>query len=85
MARRYAHNPIEDTINPFEMQIDKDALMKNLDCIDRHQLVVKFKRTQDPINLAFETIDNVSLKYLAKDFIRESFSDMISFISKICK
>jgi len=86
MRHKYANNPIQDEfINPFDMKLDCKTIRENLDDIDNRQLVVRFKRTKDPINLAFETIDNISLKYLAKDFVKESFTDIVSFISKLCK
>lgn len=80
-------NPIlcEETTNPFEIQNDLKKLRANLDEIDSRSIRLKFKNAEDPINLAFESIENTSVKTLAKDFIKEGFTDMISFITKICK
>ena len=75
----------EKTINPFETVDNTEELMKNLASIDRHDIRCKFKNTQDPINLAFDTINQSSLKTLAKDFVKESFYDLVSFVSDICK
>lgn len=80
-------NPIlcEETINPFEIQNNVKKLRESLDEIDSKNIRLKFKNAEDPINLAFESIESTSVKTLAKDFIKESFTDMISFITKICK
>ena len=71
--------------NPFETVDNSELLFANLNKIDEKNIRCKFKNTQDPINLAFDTIENTSLKNLTKDFITEGFSDMISFITSICK
>jgi len=71
--------------NPFSTDVSKAALMDSLNKIDNASIMGRFKATDDPINLAFEAIDNVPLKSLAKDFVKESFSDIISFITDICK
>ena len=73
------------TVNPFEANVNTEALMKNLASIDSHDIRCKFKNTQDPITLAFQTIEDTSLKTLAKDFVKESFYDFISFVGDICK
>ena len=86
MARNnYFSNPMEETFNPFETVDNSEALRANLDRIDNRNIRCKFKGTKDPINLAFESIENAPLKTLARDFVKESFMDMVSFISKICK
>lgn len=72
-------------VNPFEVSENSEALMKNLASIDSHDIRCKFKNTQDPITLAFQTIEETSLKTLAKDFVKESFYDFISFVGDICK
>ncbi len=75
---KYAYNPFKE--------VDNSALlMANLNYIDAKSIRCKFKATQDPINLAFDTIENTPLTILAKDFVKESFNDIVSFISKVCK
>jgi len=71
----------EETFNPFETKTFNEGLMKNLNKIDEKSIRAKFKNAQDPINLAFETIENTSLKTLAKDFVKETFFDFVSFIT----
>ncbi len=73
------------TVNPFEAGTNSEALMKSLASIDNRDIRCKFKNTQDPITLAFQTIEDTPLKTLAKDFVKESFYDFISFVGDICK
>ena len=85
MKRLNLNTPIEEDFNPFESNVDFGQLATNLADIDNRSIRRKFKCAQDPINLAFKKIENSSLKSLAKDFVVEGFSDMISFITDICK
>lgn len=85
IRKRQTSQILEEEINPFEVRDNSEQLMKNLASIDSKSIRYKFKNTQDPINLAFETIENTSLKTLAKDFVKESFYDFISFVGDICK
>jgi len=75
----------EETINPFEVRDNTELLMKNLASIDNRDIRCKFKNTNDPITLAFETIGATPLKTLAKDFVKESFYDFVSFVKDFCK
>ncbi len=84
--KRNANRSFEEfTINPFEIQNNQLELRQCLDEIDSRNIRLKFKSSADPINLAFDAFQNTSVKTLAIDFIQESFSDLISFVSKICK
>lgn len=74
-----------ETFNPFETKDFSEGLMKNLNKIDEKSIRTRFKNAQDPINLAFETIENTSLKTLAKDFVKETFFDFVSFVTEVCK
>ena len=78
-------NSAYETINPFETKNNSEALMKNLASIDDRSIRCRFKNTQDPITLAFDTINETPLKTLAKDFVKESFYDFISFVGDFCK
>lgn len=82
---RVKFQQLEETYNPFEINVDYDSLKSNLNSIDNRDIRYKFKNTQDPINLAFESFNNMPLKTLAKDFVKESFNDFVSFISEFCK
>ena len=72
-------------INPFEIKVDSEELMKTLNSIDSCDLRTRFKNTQDPITLAFRTFDNAPLGDLAKDFLKDTIFDIVSFVTKICK
>ena len=85
MAPRLSNDLLEDSFNPFETSFSKEQLMDSLNQIDGRNIRTKFKNAQDPINLAFDAIENTSLKKLAKDFVKESFYDIVSFVSDICK
>ena len=85
MRRNANLNFEEETINPFEIQNNPIELKSCLDDMDSRDIRFKFKNTVDPINLAFQAIESTSIAYLAKDFVKESFVDFVSFVSKICK
>ena len=72
-------------INPFEVRDNSELLRTTLNEIDQKNIRCTYKSTEDPINLAFQSIEQTSLKTLTKDFIKEGFLDIISFITKICK
>ena len=43
-----------------------------------------FSTTADPIYMAMEHVENFSLSFLAKSFVKELLSDSKKFISKVC-
>ena len=75
----------EETLNPFEVIDNTEILRSNLNEIDNRDIRCKFKATEDPIKYVFDSFDNTSLKTLAKDFVKEGISDLVSFVTKICK
>ena len=75
----------EETVNPFVVKDNTEELMKKLASIDKKDIRCKFKNTSDPITLAFDTINETPLKTLARDFVKESFYDFVSFVGDICK
>ena len=83
--RSYRNVFEEEEFNPFEVKDNTVSLRRNLDRIDQRDIRSKFKCAQDPINLAFRRVEDIPLKALAKDFIKESFFDFVSFISDVCK
>ncbi len=83
--RTYKNVFEQEEFNPFEVKDNTLSLRKSLERIDQKDIRVKFKCAQDPINLAFQKIEDISLKTLAKDFVKESFFDFVSFISNVCK
>ncbi len=73
----------EETYNPFEVVDNSEILRSNLNEIDNRSIRCRFKATEDPIQYVFDSFDNTSLKTLAKDFVKEGFFDVISFITRI--
>ncbi len=71
---------VEEQTIRFE---DTKDLKRKLDGLDSKNIVPAFRRTRDPIALAFEHIDNKPLNKLAKEFVKETFMDAICFISKV--
>lgn len=59
------------------------GLKETLDNIDRKNIIPSFRRTSDPINLAFSHIENKPLKVLARDFVKDTIDDAIMFISRV--
>ena len=74
---------MEETYNPFKVVDNSEILKSNLNEIDSRDIRCKFKATEDPIKYVFDSFDNTSLKTLAKDFVKESFTDIISFVTNI--
>ena len=85
MSKRRNFEMTSKMQNPFDERISKEELMFNLNEIDEKNILSKFKATDDPINYAFDAIEKTSLKTLARDFIKESFFGVVSFITSICK
>ena len=83
--RSYRNVFEEEEFNPFEVKDNTQALRRNLERIDNRDIRSKFKCAQDPINIAFRRIEDISLKTLAVDFVKESFFDFVSFVSNVCK
>ncbi len=76
-------NLMEETFNPFNPVYNSESLKSNLNEIDSRSIRSRFKATDDPIQYVFDSFDNTSLKTLAKDFVKEGFSDIISFVSNM--
>lgn len=72
----------ETTFNPFETVDNTAVLRTNLNEIDNRSIRSTFKATEDPISYVFDSFNNTSLKTLAKDFVKESFLDMVSFVTR---
>ncbi len=74
-----------DDYNPFVVKDNSKLLRTSLNEIDKRSIRFRYKNTEDPINLVFNSIEETSLSTLTKDFIQESFSDLVIFISRLCK
>ncbi len=60
----------------------KRNLSEEMDILDQKDLRMRFKNSRDPVLIAFEYLDNQSLKKLAIEFVKESISDIMYFVSK---
>ena len=83
MAKLQNRKSLVEEFNPFELKDNSEALRLNLNEIDSRDIRVKFKAAEDPIHYVFDSFDNPSLKTLARDFVKEGFSDIVSFVTNI--
>lgn len=61
---------------------EKKNLTEQMDILDKKDIRMRFKNSRDPVLIAFEYLDNQSLKKLAIDFVKDSISDIMVFVSK---
>lgn len=83
MTKFQNRTSLVEEFNPFEVKDNSEALRLNLNEIDNRDIRTKFKAAEDPIHYVFDSFDNTSLKTLARDFVKEGFSDIISFVTNI--
>lgn len=55
-------------------------LVETLNAIDLRNIRTTFKQAKDPVELAFDHIDNQPLSKIAKDAVKDSISDMVGGI-----
>ncbi len=46
---------------------------------------MRFRNSADPIYVAFEYLDEQPISTLAASFVKDSFNDVIKFVSKVVK
>lgn len=61
---------------------NKKNLSEQMDILDKKDIRMRFKNSRDPVLIAFEYLENQPLKRLAIDFVKESISDIMVFVSK---
>lgn len=44
---------------------------------------MRFNNSQDPIYYVFDCIENRPIPVLAKEFVKDSFFEMVNFVSKV--
>ncbi len=44
---------------------------------------MRFNNSQDPIYYVFDCIENRPIKVLAKEFVKDSFFEVVNFVSKV--
>ncbi len=57
----------------------KTAEMVNI--LERKDRRMRFNNSKDPIYYVFDCIENRPIKTLAKEFVKDSFRDVVNFIS----
>ncbi len=57
----------------------KAAEMANI--LERKDRRMRFNNSKDPIYYVFDCIENRPIKTLAKEFVKDSFRDVINFVS----
>lgn len=60
----------------------KKSLTEEMDILDQKDIRMRFKNSRDPVLIAFEHLEKQSLKKLAIDFVKDSITEIIFFVSK---
>lgn len=72
------------TLNNVERFFEVEGALKaTLDAFDEANIRTTFKQASDPIYLAFRYVDNKPLSRLAKEFVKDSANDILSYISNL--
>ena len=53
--------------------------------LDKADTRMRFNNSKDPIYFAFEYLEQRTVAQLASDFVKDSFFEITSFVSKIAK
>lgn len=75
------------TENPFGSLTTQGRKKRSRKCADmvsileRQDRRMRFNNSKDPIYYVFDCIENRPLKTLAKEFVKDSVRDVISFVS----
>ena len=85
MANSQLHSFDSFSKNPFEVHNNTSLLIQKLDEIDSNDLRCKFKSAQDPINIAFQSIEDAPLDKLAKDFVKDTIFDFVSMVKEFIR
>lgn len=60
----------------------KRSLSQEMDILDQKDIRMRFRNSRDPVLIAFEYLDKQSLKRLAIEFVKDSITDIMHFVSK---
>ena len=61
----------------------KGFSIENYGYLDRRDKRMRFNNAKDPIYYVFDCIENRPVSTLAKEFVRDSFKDIINFVSTV--
>lgn len=51
--------------------------------LDRRDSRMRFNNSKDPIYYVFDCVENRPITTLAKEFVRDSFKDIVNFVSTV--
>lgn len=57
----------------------------NMEVLESLDPRMRFRNSTDPIYVAYDYIDNQPISKLAASFVKDSFSGIINFVSKVVK
>ena len=64
-------------------QGEQEKEQERNDLLDKKDRRMRFKNSKDPVYVAFDYLDKQPLKKLAIDFVKDSITDIIVFVSKL--
>lgn len=63
--------------------VEVEELEQEFYYLDKKDVRMRFNSSKDPIYFAFDYIEKRSIPALACDFVKESFSEIVNFVSKV--
>ncbi len=57
--------------------------VKEFNYLENKDRRMRFNNSQDPIYYVFDCIDNRPVSTLAKEFVKDSFFEVVNFVSKV--
>lgn len=64
---------------------DKEFSIEDFNYLGQKDRRMRFNTAKDPIYYVFDVIENRPVKTLAKEFVKDSIVDVISFVSKVVR
>lgn len=64
---------------------DKEFSIEDFNYLAQKDRRMRFNTAKDPIYYVFDVIENRPVKTLAKEFVKDSIVDVISFVSKVVR
>ena len=56
---------------------------KEIEYLKKRDRRMRFNNSQDPIYYVFDCIENRPVSTLAKEFVKDSFFEVVNFVSKV--
>ena len=61
----------------------KEFRIEDYSYLDKRDSRMRFNNSKDPIYYIFDCIENRPISTLAKEFVKDSFFEAVSFVSKV--